>query len=432
MDQEMARRWLAAHGVGDPPPSPTIEALRAVADDPAAVEAFWARTTRTPLVERDPTSATHRLLTFVWRQQAPDAHGVEVVPLPRHVHATALTSGLMADHTGASMPLRRIGASDVWAATLRVRADLRTVYQLRELTGDPAAPRASIGTFDAHVDPLNPDRFPPPARVPVGDAAYTVPESVVELPDAPRRASLRGGPLSGRTHEESFTSVLFPSTRRVWVHVPEGYAADGPPLGVLVLHDGQHWMAHTDVAGTLDRRVAAGAAPLVLVAVESRRDLPGDLGCGEEFTRSVVEELLPGVRARWNVIDDPARTIVAGQSWGALNALFTGLRHPDVVGNVIAQSGSFWWGPDFGTGPEFHGGHGALMHEIATRPRLPLRVHLEVGLLEGDQVPVNRHLRDVLLAKGYDTGYAEFHGQHSWLCWQHGIVDALDSVTRDW
>ena len=41
--------------------------------------------------------------------------------------------------------------------------------------------------------------------------------------------------------------------------------------------------------------------------------------------------------------DEPVT--VGGMSYGGLAASFAALRHPDVFGAVLSQSGSYWWRP---------------------------------------------------------------------------------------
>ena len=41
------------------------------------------------------------------------------------------------------------------------------------------------------------------------------------------------------------------------------------------------------------------------------------------------------------------------------------------------------------------------------------------------QIAANRRMRDVLAAKGYETGYAEYDGGHSFVNWSGGTANGL-------
>ena len=73
-----------------------------------------------------------------------------------------------------------------------------------------------------------------------------------------------------------------------------------------------------------------------------------------------------------------------------------------------------------------------MMREIVAAPRQPVRVWLEVGLFEGasplaggNQIAQNRHMRDVLLVKGYRVSYHEYAGGHAWESWRGSLADGL-------
>ncbi|HEV8191395.1 MAG TPA: alpha/beta hydrolase-fold protein [Ktedonobacterales bacterium] len=93
-------------------------------------------------------------------------------------------------------------------------------------------------------------------------------------------------------------------------------------------------------------------------------------------------------------------------------------------GNMLSHSGAFWWRP--GDADE----HGWLIRLFVPSERLPLRFYMEAGTFErGIRDPsillYNRHMRDVLRAKGYPVAYAEFTGGHDYLCWQDALAEGL-------
>jgi hypothetical protein len=67
-----------------------------------------------------------------------------------------------------------------------------------------------------------------------------------------------------------------------------------------------------------------------------------------------------------------------------------------------------------------------MIKELATRPRLPIRFYMDVGLWEtADMLMPNRILRSVLDGKGYEVAYREFTGGHDYVVWRGTLSDGL-------
>jgi len=188
------------------------------------------------------------------------------------------------------------------------------------------------------------------------------------------------------------------------------------------------------VKATLDNLIAASKIPptvtVLLPNLPSRR--LDDLLPNPEFGDFVAKELVPWVRSHYNVAKDSSRTTVGGYSAGGVASAFMGLRHPEVFGNVISQSGAFWWAPDHYPIPDSTTEPNWMAKQFVISPKLPLRFYLEAGTFETDRdgnggqiLEPTRHLRDVLLAKGYDVHYQQFVGGHDGLTWQGSLADAL-------
>jgi enterochelin esterase family protein len=203
--------------------------------------------------------------------------------------------------------------------------------------------------------------------------------------------------------------------------------SSGQPYGLLILFDGweyTHWIPTPTI---LDNLVAKGRIPPLVAVMIDTPNRGRELPCYPPFVDFLTQELLPWVRQRYRVTSDPTQTISGGCSYGGLAAAFAGLRRPDVFGNILSQSGSFWWSPEGDSEPEW------LIRQFIRVDKLPLNFYLDVGLLETapsrlngpSQLVVNRHLRDVLQAKGYPLHYAEFNGRHEYLSWQGTLADGL-------
>jgi enterochelin esterase family protein len=178
----------------------------------------------------------------------------------------------------------------------------------------------------------------------------------------------------------------------------------------------------------LDNLIAQGKVPPMLgVLVDSGNSRNRDLAMLAPFGDFLAKELAPWVRREYRAATDPAKVTLAGSSLGGLAAVYGAFHHSDVFGNALSQSGSFWFAPGLMEAETpFHIEMGAMIREIMAAPAQPLRVWMEVGLFEADgQVSLNRHMRDVLLLKGYSVNYHEFVGGHDYACWRGSLADGL-------
>jgi len=130
---------------------------------------------------------------------------------------------------------------------------------------------------------------------------------------------------------------------------------------------------------------------------------------------------MPWVREHYHVASNPAETVGGGQRRGGLAAAFAGPRHPEIIGNVLSQSGYFSWDPREDQAVDEEDLEWEwIIRQYAASPKLMLRFTLTVGLFERDHefpdspslLQSNRHMRDVLLAKGYPVNYTEVPGGH--------------------
>jgi len=426
----------------DPYPSPRIQSLRKqVAAGEKNTDAFWKEVAAsgTPLTEPFGSDGKYQLVTFLWRA----------------VHDTRnvlVRGSFMAVGPASNFSMHQIPETDVWYLTLKLPSGARFTYQLSP--NDPLTfdgPRAGQRSATRQSDPLN--RHPLSACPP--NVSKFNCDSVAELTGAapqPWLAAKTGAP-SGRVEKQTIKSAIQKIDRPFSVYTPANYQPQGHPYALLILFDGEDLADDQNPITTLNNLIAADKIPAtVAVFVEnvSRRRLV-DLVTNPEFADFMAQELMPWVRSHYNVTKDPKQTVVTGYSAGGLAAAYVGLRHSEVFGNVLSQSGAFWWSFEHQGGvcgprcPEAGGRssdnnnsldattEGNIMaKEFLASPKLPLRFYLAAGTFEIDRdgagggiLETTRTLRDVLLAKGYEVHYQQFVGGHDGLSWPGALADGL-------
>ncbi|MDX3237599.1 enterochelin esterase [Streptomyces sp. ME03-5709C] len=409
-----------------PRPAPVERArsprLAALAARPEREGEFW-RTVEaegTPLVERLDGDPGHAAVTFLWRGTAATR---AVLALPNQV--------LDPDDLAGNL-MSRVPGTHVWHWTIRMRADWRATYALCVDEGDGATVAPSHQAYlrglrrDPRRDPFNRHVFP--------SRWGTEPLSVVTLPAAPAplgawpgRAGQPRHPV-GEVSVHTMRSGHLRNWRRVWAYAPTGHE-DLAGLPVVVLLDGDVWQQHLEVSALFDGLVAAGALPPSVVLMPDALDSDTrrrELTCDDRFVAFLTDELLPWAARRWPVGGDPARTVVAGQGLGGLAAAYAALRRPDRFGNVLAQSGAFWWPAGHRQAPPGEW----LTGRVATVPRRPVRFHLSAGLQEWGLDAAVRRFRDTLRAQGYEVTHHEYNGGHDYLCWREELAGGLVALLR--
>ncbi|MFD9323679.1 enterochelin esterase [Streptomyces sp. NPDC060053] len=391
----------------------------------ALTSAFWSEAERlgTPLVEELDGWPAHRAVTFLWR-----GHRTTRQVL---LHANRITDR---DRLADSL-LERVPGTDVWHLGLRLRADHRGSYRMaadvsaKEPPTDPVRLQQRLRSLSVHAaaDPLNPRRVPTRWNGTDG--------SVFALPDAPPRpwAERRpGGSPKGRVERHRVSAPALGGDRDTWMYLPQGHDGGGrPPLPVLVLCDGDMWFGRLGLGDTLDALVADGTLPPLAVLAPDAVDRDTrwrELGAREPFVTFLADELLPWAAGRWPLTTDPARTVVAGQSLGAVTALHAAYRRPERFGNVLAQSTSLWWRPGLppprGPKPPVFGVPWLVSRYAASGPRT-VAVHLDVGLHEGPMVDHSRALYQALRRAGHRVTRTEYNGGHDYACWHGALADGL-------
>lgn len=326
---------------------------------------------------------------------------------------------------GHQLDLRREPGTDIWWATTRLPATMRTIYFLTHTDPhDWATPKNDSGTGRSHIDTLNPHRavLPGDPGDPTDSDTHV---SLLTLPAAPPEPWClpHPGTPAGQVSEHDLGAG-----HRVALYLPPGAPTAALPL--VIVFDGYLGRTFMGMPTTFDNLIAAGRIPPVAAVFVHGNDDTRDADLVPTSTGTaafVTGTLLPWARSTTGISPDPYDIALAGMSLGGLAAVHLAFAHPELFGAAISHSGSFWWPEPREGPPEW------LTAEILRLPRRDVRFYLDVGLFENtevlpgvpDQLSANRRLRDALRRRGYDVTYAEYPGYHDYINWRNTFADAL-------
>lgn len=407
--------------------SPRLRILLDALDVPGAereelLRDFWEEMRRegTPLVETIPGEDGIALVTFLWRETEPTG--------------AVRLSEPVSWRPAEERHLAKIEGTDIWHLTWRMSTTLRANYGFAVAKEGEEIPAGNWP--ETRHDPLN-------RHLRLSDWESGQMDAVLVMPDAEPLPWDRPHvtPLEGAIHARHFTSEILENERPVWVYTPPGYDPGGPAYPLVIIFDGE---AFHSAPRTLDAMILAGELPPVVAVLVNQigirdRELP----CNPDFSRMIATELVPWMREAWHATDEPSRTVLNGCSFGGLCSAYTALKHPDVFGAVVMQSGSCWYHPtviDAFRNPaaptESVVGVPAetptIIQEYMAAEPVPVRIYQECGDVENGPPPAriwqifgNRWFHDVLVLKGYETVYREFNGGHDDAWWRGTFADGM-------
>lgn len=233
----------------------------------------------------------------------------------------------------------------------------------------------------------------------------------------------------GSLSQHHFLSGMLGNKRDVWVYLPASYKWLDGPYPLLIVFDGEAYTSELISAPTvLDNLIAQKKIPpLVAIFVGSinQKTRNKELPCYARFAASLNNELVPWISKRYFVTKNPALTVLAGSSYGGLAAAYAALSFPKRFGNVLSQSGAYWWSPSESSHEPW------LISLYEKYPKAPINFYLDVGdqeMSESDPITMlelNRRFHVLLKNKGYRVTYQEFSGGHEYECWKKTFPDGL-------
>ena len=224
------------------------------------------------------------------------------------------------------------------------------------------------------------------------------------------------GTVTRHTLEHSF--LLAGGKRTVLLYQPP--VTDPCPL--LVVLDGQDYRPRGRLVQIVDNLIAQDRIrPLALAMIYHAGQARGvEYSCSEAHLSALLRLLLPLAQSELQLLDlaeRPGAYGIMGASMGGLMPLFAGLRHPQVFGQVLSQSGSFVMGDE----------DTVVWDLVRQGPVRPLKVWMDVGRFEW-LLQTNQRMYDLLAARGYEVTYREFNGGHNYTSWRNDLWRGLEAL----
>jgi enterochelin esterase-like enzyme len=234
---------------------------------------------------------------------------------------------------------------------------------------------------------------------------------------------------------------IYPGVERdYWLYIPQQYD-ESQPACLMVFQDARFYVgADVNVPVVFDNLIARGEMPVTIGLFVTPGDKgPGNLyggsdnrsveydSLGDPYVRFLLEELLPEVGRRCNVVSDPAGRAIGGMSSGGICAFTAAWERPDAFGKVVSHCGSF---------TNIRGGHNYPSLVRKTAPK-PIRVFLQSGsrdlnVAAGNWSLANQEMAAALAYQQYDYQFVFGEGGHSL---KHGasiFPDTLRWLWRDY
>ncbi len=242
----------------------------------------------------------------------------------------------------------------------------------------------------------------------------------------------------------AFESKIFENTTRDWsVYVPAQYKKD-EPAALMIFQDGH---SYRDVKGrfrvpvVFDNLIARGDMPVTIAVFinpghdkskgktdspwkSSNRSFEYD-SLGDRYARFLLEEIIPEVKKKYSISDDPDMRAICGASSGGICSWTVAWERPDAFRKVLSTIGSF---------TNLRGGdvYSSLIRKTEQKP---IRVYLadtsgDIDNPFGSWWWANQQMASSLMYMGYDVRFdqAEGYGHNA----DHGGALFPDAVKWLW
>jgi enterochelin esterase-like enzyme len=301
-----------------------------------------------------------------------------------------------------SPKLRPATAKSIWSCTLILPRDAYMEYAFYDRV-----------TQEKFLDPLN--RRTVSNGLGSRNNFFYMPQTMPS-PFSLRRADIPAGALTSHRVEARWLRDDY--EREIFLYRPPVKE----PVPLLMVYDGQDYLQRGKLTTMVDNLMADGRIQPIAIAFlpSAGRWRSVEYSCSDATLLWLDQIILPLAQEKLHLIDikeQPGAYGVLGASLGGTMSLYTGLRMPDMFGNVFMQSGAFMIeSRDF-----------VVVDLIRHGQAHDINIWMDIGKLDM-LLKDNQNMHRLLQEKKYAVSYREFSGGHNYTAWRDDLWRGLEAL----
>ncbi|MDP4282669.1 MAG: alpha/beta hydrolase-fold protein, partial [Bacteroidota bacterium] len=294
------------------------------------------------------------------------------------------------DFTGwaPTFPLAHSEGTNLWFASRKFERDARIDYKFvinrDHWIKDPSNPDSCAGGAGTNSELKMPD--------------YIVPPEILYHPEIPHGSMVDAEFPTGNIKPRILT-----------IYLPPYYERNSREYAVIVFNDGTDYIKYGAIQNVLDYLIAGQQIEPVIGVfippVEREEEYAGRLK--EDYSKFILETVMPVIEAKYNISRDPRKRIIAGSSNGGNISVYIALDHPGSFGRVIAQSSNV---------------EKDILPLVQNPDVSGILFYLDIGSYDLPVlIPRVINFIDILQGNHLGFTYRQWHDGHSWGNWKAHI-----------
>ncbi|MDO5518819.1 MAG: alpha/beta hydrolase-fold protein [Clostridium sp.] len=376
------------------------------------LDEFWKyiKSTGNPLIEEIEGNSDESLVTIVYREKKKVDNVVLIPPVGMRKLENCV--------------LDKVENTDLWYISYKVKNDICFNYQF--VPNDPLN-----NDWNRRWNNVEGDEFNKVGLDYIDNITgrkRKIPFVVMKNADKRKYILKDLNSSEGKLERHIIYSEILNEDRNVTVYLPHNYENDGKQYGMVLLNDGFEYLNILNATNVFDNLISRSEIPPVIgVFVESTKDRADDLKCNDDYLKFICDEVVDFIKSKYNVSDDQSKSVIVGYSLGGLFASYAGLRHSEIFGNVLSQSGSYWYKRDDYKSTEEESNKIWMSSEFEKNERLPLKFYINVGKIEPkvSMIDTNVQFKNDLIDMGYDVQFEYFCSGHDYWYWGETLKNGL-------